>query len=335
MESIQIYLNSKNADKYYESLSNCEYNLPPIEVPDGFHIYLSVQNVTLPYSFYNLNNTNNLLSYSRNIPLSVNVNYFDNNNINYFLLGNYDYYTYQVTNDEGNILYNYDIRYYNDILLISNLKSSGVYTLTVAFYINDNVFYKRITQGTSSGLKEVVNIIPIKTVTNLTLINGNYNITQLVEYLTTIMIGFTITYNAITNKLTFNNSYDFTFLKESSCFLLLGFDKKINISSSMYLTSSNCVNIMSVKRINVVSNLITYNIDKAAINNYSILCSIPVNKPPYSLIEYNNTNHFRTNLFINLISLIKIKLTDENGVLIDFNGNNYCMTIQLDVEPFK
>ena len=91
---------------------------------------------------------------------------------------------------------------------------------------------------------------------------------------------------------------------------------------------------MSIKRINVGSNLITYNINKATINNYSILCSIPVNKPAYSLIEYNNTNHFRTNLFINLINVIKIKLMDETGELIDLNGNNYCMTLQIDVEPF-
>ena len=42
MESIQIYLNSKNADKYNNGSSDCEYDLPLIEIPDGFHIYLSV-----------------------------------------------------------------------------------------------------------------------------------------------------------------------------------------------------------------------------------------------------------------------------------------------------
>jgi hypothetical protein len=148
------------------------------------------------------------------------------------------------------------------------------------------------------------------------------------------VVEFTITYNAITNKLTFvHSTHNFTILKLSTCLSFLGFNNN-NISSLLILTSNNCVNIMSIKRINVVSNFITYNIDKASINNYSILCSVPVNKPPYSLIEYTNTNHFRTNLFINKINVIKIKLTDENGNLINFNGCHYSMTLQIDMEPF-
>jgi hypothetical protein len=151
------------------------------------------------------------------------------------------------------------------------------------------------------------------------------------------MNGFTITYNNITNKLTFvHSTYDFTFNSNSTCLFMLGFmSSTLYISSSLTLTSVNCVNIQFIKRINLASNLITYNINKSTLNNYSILCSLPVNKPPFSIIEYNNINNFRTNLFINNISSIKIKLIDENGNLIDLNGCHFCVTIQLDVEPFK
>jgi hypothetical protein len=242
-ESIQIYLHSANADKYYNnSVSDCEFLLPPIEIPDGFHIYLSVQNVSIPYSFYNINSSTNKLSYTLN----------------------------------------------NSVII-------------------------------------------------LTLINGNYNITQLVTYLTSIMSNFTITYNIITNKLTFvHSTYDFTFNNASTCLLMLGFTSLISYtSSSLSLISVNCVNIQSIKRINLASNLITYNINKSTTNNYSILCSVPVNKPSFSVIEYNNLNNFRTNLFINNISTIKIKLIDENGNLIDLNGCHFCVTIQLDIESFK
>ena len=89
---------------------------------------------------------------------------------------------------------------------------------------------------------------------------------------------------------------------------MLGFTPLIDVSSSgLSLTSVNCINIQNIKRVNISSNLITYNISKGINNNYSILCSIPINKPAFSIIEYSNTNHFRTNLFINLISVIKIK----------------------------
>jgi len=242
MESIQIYLHSANADKYYNnSVSDCEFILPPIEIPDGFHIYLSVQNVSIPYSFYNVNNDTNILAYTAN----------------------------------------------------------GV-------------------------------------TTTLTVTNGNYNITQLLSYLNTNMTNFTVTYNSITNKLTFTNSlYDFTINSTSTCLVMLGFGVgSTYTSTSKSLTAPNCVNIQTTKRINIASNLITYNINKSNLNNYSILCSIPINKPPFSVIEYANTNHFRTNLFINNISNIKIRLLDENGKLIDLNGCHFCITLQLDVEPF-
>ena len=43
MESIHLYLNSNIADKVFDNnIANAEYILPLIEIPDGFHIYLSV-----------------------------------------------------------------------------------------------------------------------------------------------------------------------------------------------------------------------------------------------------------------------------------------------------
>jgi hypothetical protein len=215
-----------------------------IEIAEGNHIFLSVQNATIPYTFYNVNNNNNKL------------------------------------------------------------------------------YYKLQTHS------QQVLIIDV----------GNYNITQLVDYLN-FNIGLEVIYNVITNKLTFKHpSSDFSFLPESNCLTMLGFiNGEFNTSTSQSLTSVNCVNIMSIKRINLLSNFTTYNINNkiVLVNNSNILCSIPVNKPPYSLIEYSNINHFRSNLFINVINKISIKLIDEYDNLIDLNGCHYSMTIQLDVESFK
>jgi hypothetical protein len=242
MESIQIYLTSTDADKYNGSISDAEYSIPSIEIADGNHLYMSVQNVSIPYTFYNVNNSNNLLYYKlQNEPKSL-----------------------------------------------------------------------------------------------LTIENGNYNITQLVDYLKS-NIGLYITYNIINNKLTFEHpTSNFSFLPESTCFTMLGLiNNEFNISKLLILISPNCVNIMSIKRINLLSNFITYNVNKGSLNNSSILCSIPVNKAPYTLIEYSNTNHFRSNLFINIINKINIKLVDEYENIIDLNGCHYSLTLQLDVESFQ
>ena len=49
MESIQIYINSKSADKFKDNnISNAEYILPNIEIPNGHHIYISLQKASIP-----------------------------------------------------------------------------------------------------------------------------------------------------------------------------------------------------------------------------------------------------------------------------------------------
>jgi len=166
---------------------------------------------------------------------------------------------------------------------------------------------------------------------------GNYNITQLITFLKSNMSGFTITYNSMTNKITFSHStYNFSFLSTSTCNEILGFLKNTSYASyNLSLVSVDCISLIPIKCINIVSNLLTYNINKSNPNNQSILCCIPITTQPNSIIEYKNNNNFRSNLFINQISNIVIKLTDQNNNAIDLNGLGFFMTIQLDIEKFN
>lgn len=170
----------------------------------------------------------------------------------------------------------------------------------------------------------------------ITIVNGNYNINQLVTYLSNVMTNFTITYDEIINKLTFVHSiYNFSFLSSSTCLSMLGFlPLTLITSSSLSLTSSICVSMQTIKRINLQSSLMTHNLNIGDQSNYTILCSIPINNQPFTIIEYENLNNFKTNLFINYLSNIRIKLVDEVGTAIDLNGwslffnfTNRCITI--------
>ena len=91
---------------------------------------------------------------------------------------------------------------------------------------------------------------------SITITSGNYNITQLVSFLKTNMTGFTISYNSITNKITFSHStYNFNFLSSSTCLEILGFVKSTSYSSSnLSLSSKNCVSLITIKSLFVVSN---------------------------------------------------------------------------------
>ena len=61
--SLQIYLDSKLANKYYDSTNHCEYIMPRIEIDSQYHFILSVVNASIPYSFYNVNENNNKMNW--------------------------------------------------------------------------------------------------------------------------------------------------------------------------------------------------------------------------------------------------------------------------------
>ena len=166
---------------------------------------------------------------------------------------------------------------------------------------------------------------------------SNYNINQLISYLSSAMPSFTITYSSKTNKITFKHStHDFIILSSSTCYRILGFNEnKSYISELFTLVSENCINLMTINSIFLLSNLLTYNISSSIPNSQNILCQVPVNNGPNSLIHYYNKNGFRTNLFLKYINDISLRLVDEYNNDINLNGLHFRVTLQLDVEPFK
>ena len=80
-EILEIYINSRKANNYYNGLiSDALYVLPAIEVLQDENALISIKNAVIPYSFYNVNITNNRLNYVVN-----GINY----NIN-LVVGNYN-----------------------------------------------------------------------------------------------------------------------------------------------------------------------------------------------------------------------------------------------------
>ena len=65
--SYQIHLNSKHADSYNNnSISDCNFYLPQIDTLNDHQINVSIQSANIPYSFFNINTSNNYLKYSFN-----------------------------------------------------------------------------------------------------------------------------------------------------------------------------------------------------------------------------------------------------------------------------
>jgi hypothetical protein len=243
IESIQIFLNSRYATETVDdNTANCIYYLPVIEIPDGHHIYLSLQNASIPYSFYSITSFDNTFEFG--------------------LVGD---------------------------------------PPTTTF------------------------IEP-----------GNYTITQLVGVIQAAMgASYTITYSSITAKLLFTHTSSNFIIYANTINHILGFSKTTNTTSTVNLLyGRDCVNLNQIRAINVEINFPTYNVNIAQPYNSNILATIPVYVAPFSIITYTNNNNFRTNLYVNKLDQIQIRLLDNESRLIDTNGVQYQMTLQLDCVKF-
>ena len=90
-ETIQVHLNSKYATSYNNgNIADCNFLLPNIEADDGYYIHLSVLAAVIPYSFYNIDSTNNCLFYQEIVAELNGVNIQVNNTTLYIQSGNYN-----------------------------------------------------------------------------------------------------------------------------------------------------------------------------------------------------------------------------------------------------
>lgn len=173
-------------------------------------------------------------------------------------------------------------------------------------------------------------------VITLTIPIGNYTSNSLLSVLKSLIPNLTITYSTITNKFTFSHpTLNFSFLNTfSTCFSLLGFSKNDQLSVGKVLISNQMVNLKSTRCICVHSTFRTDNISTSSSLNTSIICSIPINVSPYSLITYKNHSNYKVNLHTNIFNSVVIRLMDQNGVAIDFNNAPWSIVLQLDIIDF-
>jgi hypothetical protein len=171
---------------------------------------------------------------------------------------------------------------------------------------------------------------------NVLIPQGNYNVNTLITALKTLMgVNFNIIYNSLDNTYTFTNTlYEFSLLSSSSCFEMLGFKTGITITSvSKTLKSKLSINLFTIRNIYISSNnFILNNVNNSTPNNSSILCSVPIQSSSGSIITYSNIfNVYNEVHNVSNLTLLHIKLTDQDGDILDLNGCHFSLTLQLDI----
>ena len=191
---------------------------------------------------------------------------------------------------------------------------------------------------------EVPNSFYIINYTNNTLIidsityilqRGNYSATSFITYLLTILpTGFNIVYNSSTNKYTISYTTNFTINAASSNSTInnvmgLGNSNLTSIANS--LTLPNCVNFLPLSRLNFRAPLKLKNYNQAD-NSGDIILSLQNNAPQMGVINYSNTTTTKFLIPDKTITGFVLSVTDDSSNLINFNGVNWYLTFQLDIE---
>jgi hypothetical protein len=168
---------------------------------------------------------------------------------------------------------------------------------------------------------------------------GNYNYNSLVTQMTTLLTAnghtFTFSLNRNSNILTMTLTAGGTTWNRislgSTIYYILGFDPDTtyNIVGNT-ITFPRLFNLLGQKKLKIYSSNISvdsYDSVNTATNN--LLCTISVNQPGFNLIIYTNIDGLYAHMRNRYLSTVDIQIKDELGNLINFNGINWTMTINL------
>jgi len=170
--------------------------------------------------------------------------------------------------------------------------------------------------------------------TTYTLTRGNYNVnTFITMLLAAIPVGYGLTYNSATTKLTMTNASSFTINANSTASTvnsIMGLGKTALTGTS--ITFPNVVNFIPLQRINFRSNYFKFGCYSTADNSSDIFLPLQNNAGQNSIINYTNQSQSKFLIQDKSITTFVINVTDDYGNLINFNGIDWLMTIQIDID---
>lgn len=171
---------------------------------------------------------------------------------------------------------------------------------------------------------------------NLTLTPGNYNGNSLITEITARFLAnghvFSITINRQTGRLSFQCTVAaFTIYSDSSSNQILGLGTSNLVSAANVVICPYAANLLGVTALRFSSQLLPtkgYDSGRGGACT-SILASIPVDNSSaaFGLLSYSNLSNFSPTLRVPTIDLIDVQITDQNGTLVNYNGQHWTATL--------
>jgi hypothetical protein len=170
----------------------------------------------------------------------------------------------------------------------------------------------------------------------LTLTRSNYFATTLIAELKVqfLAIGcvMAISYDRASGRLTFSTAQAFSFFASGSTVLgVLGFSQTTNYASvSNTLAAPYPVSFLSIKKLRFASSaLATQSVGSFATASSSLFGTVPVNAPPFGIVQYENVGARKSILRNKRIDEIDIQIYDENNRFINFNNTDWAITLAI------
>jgi hypothetical protein len=163
--------------------------------------------------------------------------------------------------------------------------------------------------------------------------SGNWAATDLATRLTSLLTSesITVTYSRTTNKFTFTSeSGEFDIGEASTCLSLLGFSAQTHSSEELTLVSDGVVNLSGTSCIYIESNFPTQNLYNETQSN--ILVKVPVTSNYSSIIVWQNPAPVKVWLKDDAVNRIELTLLDNAGEILDLNGLDWSITLQIDAQ---
>jgi hypothetical protein len=122
-------------------------------------------------------------------------------------------------------------------------------------------------------------------------------------------------------------------IQPSSMFNILGFNQNtVYTLTGNTITMPNLLNLIGIKKLKIYSqNLAIDSYDSVGNSTNSLIETISVYVPGFSLIVYNNIDSTYGHLKTAYLSTIDIQIKDEFGNYVNFRGIDWTMTIVLIV----
>jgi hypothetical protein len=180
------------------------------------------------------------------------------------------------------------------------------------------------------------------TKTTITISSGNYNSGTLITAINLALSiagnpDLTISINTINGKMQFASSAFSTYTiynlaNGSTMGKILGIGANISFSNSGYCDYP--LNLLGKSKLLINSR----NLNNVAYTSYGLgftttIATVPVNVPPYSLIQYTCRVEQQKNILVNrVLDNIDIQILDTDNQFINFNNVDWSITLVLSIE---